>query len=884
MAYENVEFVYPNFCLSPLAGQFGSVNIVADDILRIKNISGPFILDYTLDTPVTDILSIEYAGPRGVALAHDATLGSDLPYFTLERNSSTQCTIREWRINGAASTLDLENTLTISGAGANFYDFNCYDMAVEHYETTFALATTTGTGQIEVTSFDNVEVGDKLLLGPSTDSTNTGATEWVTVTGTDATYVYMDSSKPVYEYAGTNAITYIKGIHLFSDVGQNNDSTKGSLYKLHPYTGAVVTVDDSGLYNNVRASAWSQDYDAVGVMKNNSASLLYVDPNNNYLINRSHICTNIEDDDVTPIQVYDLVFDNTAIYRLQGKVTFRDNSGVKTTTTWGTYNYHTDAVPRYVLNISLSATPDGIILNDQQDTMITAVVRDQFGVGVSGKTVTFSKTGDTGGVGGGWFYTSNPAISDNTTVTSSSGIAYIYYNAGYYDPALPGVDSEEIDVTAETDGGSLFLGDGGAYAGEIFDGISMYMHRKFSLDLVNLTQKPTLSGTYPTEGNDLYTQIFMTQVSGMETTTYLKTLSKFQFPGGHWGPTGPPNDATEKIVQLESESGEVDMDQLGSDVSTDMPVKQDKQISNDLQVSQTFVSRHVSAGHQDNVAINQFKFVQDAIPAFWSEKNPRNTNIFIHLNPYVDDLNSSTLVFKVREVSYEEDTGYQTVIPQTITGDGSGGLNITYNPPTDFHHNAVVYVSIEIYDVATTPNIVLVDYWFIIIPDFKAPYIDNENPAREEEDVALDTNIEFDILDAGEGVDIDTLEFYVNNRRKTPTTTTVLGGYHIEYDPAEDFYYGETVEITVKVDDISDAANTLYDMWRFYVVGSTGPWIDRDSIYPRSCTEGRGSDQTDISVNILAINGTGVDRESIVVHIGGKERDVKIRPIIYRLS
>ena len=327
-------------------------------------------------------------------------------------------------------------------------------------------------------------------------------------------------------------------------------------------------------------------------------------------------------------------------------------------------------------------------------------------------------------------------------------------------------------------------------------------------------------------------------------------------------------------------------DQIGSDLSTDVYMDQDKDQSNDTFISQLYISRHASSGHQDTAAVEQFRFVDLADPDMFSEKNSVTTNIRIRLLPFGFNLNSSTLVFKVREVSYAGDTGYVDVtLLCVITTFGSPiGLDITYNPVNDFHHNAIVYVSIEVYDTAPVPNVILVDYWFKVIPDFRAPYITNENPDREEEEIAVDTNISFDILDAGVGVDISSLELYVNNRAVTPATVTTTSGYSVSYNPPSDFHYGQTVELTVKVSDASASQNQLYDTWRFFCEGSTGPWIDPDSFYPRNCTKGTYKKLTGISANVYAINNTGLDRSSIMVTIGGKDRNVTITPIIYRVD
>jgi len=465
-------------------------------------------------------------------------------------------------------------------------------------------------------------------------------------------------------------------------------------------------------------------------------------------------------------------------------------------------------------------------------------------------------------------------------------LAGITYTTEYYDPTAGGTDFEDRTIKAVTNGGVAGItGDD-----NIWGRSDLLFHKKFTIELdEGIIQKPTLSGSWPTEGSDLYNQLYLTQVSGLENDYYLKCLSKFQFPGGPWTESGPPADTATLVEQILDFESELRLDQVSSGVENEIPVIQDKEQSNDLQISQLYISRHHLSGHQDSASIEQFRFIEDAIPAFWSEKNPVNTNIWIRLRPFAYDLNQSTLVFKVKEVSYAGDTGYIDVtgLCTVTTFDAGGallGLDILYNPVSDFHHNAIVYVSIEVYDTAPTPNIILTDYWFKIIPDYRAPYIDNESPTREEEDVDISTNISFDILDAGVGVDIDSLEFYVNNRYKVPVITTVSGGYHVSYNPSEDFNYGQIVEITVNVADASDYHNRLHDMWRFYCEGSVGPWIDPDSFYPRNCTRGTYRKLVGISANVYGVNDTGIDQSSILVTIGGKERNVIITPIIYRID
>lgn len=878
MAQENVQFSTANMCLSPRsADEFCNINN-STGIFRIVTSLGVTILNATMDTAVSEIQCLEYVGPRSTGGTINQ-MGNKLPFYTLEHISSSQCYIREWWLDGPNAQFKLKNTLNITTSGSNYFD--CYDMAVEHYITSFSGSVTSGTGLIYLNSYYNLlEVGDKLLLGPSGDVTNLYAYEWVNVTYVDGNAISISSTTSgitacQYEYAGGDDISFSKHVYLFSDVGQNNDTSKGALYKLTIASGVVESVGNSGVFSGIRAAAWSSDYQMPGFVK--GTNLYYVEPTN-YLVQKSHALNNIESDKSAVIPIYDLVFNANTIYRLQLKKTLVDDSGTRTTYSWATYNYHQDVINFYTKSIDVETYPDGVVLNDES-VALYCTVRDQYGVGLTGKTMTFSKSsGDTGG-----YFTP----LDGIVYTNSSGVAQISYHTGYYDPTAGGSNTEDIIIKIKTDGASTYTG-----STFVWDGITLPFYKKFSIDLNNITQKPTWSGGMPTIGSDLYTQAYLKQVNDTTEMTnfmYIPSLSKFQFPGGDWSVTGAPINNTTMIAQLANFPAIGMFSQINRQESVDLRFVQLKQQSNSGEISQLYVSKHTSTGHKDTALVDQFQFIQDAIPAFWSLKNAVNTNIWIRLRPYAFSLNQSTVVFEVRELSYAGDTGYVNVTSSCVitTFDAGGGLlgiDILYNPSVDFHYNSIVYVRIAVYDTAPAPNIIVIDYWFKVIADYKMPYITNEFPAREEEDVDVGTSISFDIYDIGVGVDISTLEFFVNNRLEYPTYSGTSDGYHVTYTPDIPFNYGETITVSVKITDLSSIKNTLYDAWRFYCEGSSGPWIDPDSFYPKNCTKGVYRKLTGVSANVYGVDGTGVDYDSILFEVGGKQRNVRITPIIYRID
>ncbi len=863
MAYENVRFNYNNFCIGAMVDTYCSIDTTnANASLQVKTNTGTTQANYNLNPTIiqdVSVNSLEYPGPRGTS-----AYTNYMPFWTLERDSDTQCTIKQWELNASLNRLDLVKTI-VKSTGSGYY-YNCYDMSLEYYQTSLSSAASVGDGVIQVSSTSNISTGDTLYLGLSTNPANMNAFEPVEVTSISGSYLYITATTsgipPFNVYNSGNTVSFVKSIFLFSDA--SSTSGKGSLIKLD-LDGNPLDKQDSGLYYGVRASSFGWAYPGtIGFIK--GTNILYLRLSD-YAIEKSASLINYRADKVTLIDVYDIALTATSLYRLQNRTMRRNDDGTKTDYTWTTYNFHQDGIIQYVDSVTMWSEP-GVVAN-QENTSVKALVRNQYGNAMSGRTVYFSKTsGDSAG---------DYNDPNKQAITNSSGIATIGYTSGWYDPSIPDSCCEAVYLKCYTDGSNILTG-----SQYVWDATELTLYKKFIAYLVYLVQFI----------NSFSASCYLWQIlNTFSSYLYTQNLSKFQFPGGDWVGSSPPTGVTPLITQLRSFSSDGYLEEIDKDFDNVMPIQQWRDVTNNGQLSQTFISRHLSSGHQDTAEIAQFRFIIDALPAFWSEKNSLDTNIWIKLSPYGYSLNQSTLVFRVREVSYAGDTGWVnyagTPYISVSTWDAGGGLlglDITVNPPQDFHHNAMVYVFIEVYDTAPIPNIIVVDYWFRIIQDYKAPYITNENPYREEEGVAIDTNIEFDIMDLGVGVNIDSLEFFVNNRYKVPDVTPISGGYHIFFNPPEDFYYNQTVEISLRISDASDNNNILYDMWRFYTVESEGPWFDPESFVPKICSRGVYRKQNPVAFNVYEINNTGIDESSILVYIGGKERNVRLVPIIYRIS
>jgi hypothetical protein len=338
---------------------------------------------------------------------------------------------------------------------------------------------------------------------------------------------------------------------------------------------------------------------------------------------------------------------------------------------------------------------------------------------------------------------------------------------------------------------------------------------------------------------------------------------------------------------------------------------------NTLGLSQLNLSKHshwvdgvYTSNLTTNVRLDQFVFVEDAVPTFWSSKNPRETDIWIRMRPFAFSLNGDTLRFFIREIWTVDDvyydTGYYDVVERygwppnndriTLTyfdaGGGTLGIEFTYDNPDIYHHTTLVYVHIEIYDTAAEPNYIYTDYWFEIIPDYKPPYLENESPDREEDQVAIDTDIYFEIKDDGEGIDISTLEVFINSRTlynagrlNNPNIVVEkvnLNHYKVTISAPYNLQYNKPYSLGVRVQDLSPNKNILRDSYRFYTRHSEVPWFT--GFDPRLCKRGMPKFK-DVSFIVLGA-GEGVDEQTIRIQVHDKDVTDKsdITPVIYRIS
>ncbi len=905
---ENVHFKYPNFCLGPQDGTFCSIN--QDDattIMRIKNETGGLIADYSLSSNIiNELIHLEYVGPSDITEVMDG-----LTFFTVEKISSSKCIIKRYETRASSNQLNLKQQIVKYTTGLYYYDIRA--AAIENYERTFTLHNPGGINYLEISSSSRIGIGTRLFLGPSTDSDNPGAGESVLVTSVVGTTLYFTPNL-AYQYVIGNKISFYSDTYLISNLGMGGDTSRGTIFKIDSDNGTVNDVNTNKVYRNVDTARWCVPSQTIAAVAGDN--MLFINPYSSYYNWRSMYLNNLEDNNYDTFTIHDVLFEDTAnypIYLLATKKTTRDDSGNRSTEDWGSwYNYIENTLTPYSNSIEIHVEPEAIMIGENDTTTLYVKVIDQFGVGLSGKNVEVSvDSGDLGAV-------LDPL--DGKVTTDINGEASVGYTSG---ETYEGVSI----IKCKTDGSLPATG-------------SQYVWNSIRIfSIITASNYGKLDTVVSGGSGDLQTFAFAAEIS---SEGMMIARSFFTNPGGDWKQGGagtsqvptylpdlivgagegpvytftapdPPNptefdpmpntihqvedfDSEQRLKQLKNYK--VLTESVGGVFNYEEPYSILQQIkeSYDLQISQLKLSTHtywVSGTAYDYLwtytTLDQFIFVQEAVPVFWSEKNPIETNIWLRLRPFAFSLSPSSLKFYVREVWYGGDTGYVDVSSQITTatfdaGGGVLGVEVTYDPSQDFHHNAVVYVFFEIYDTAPSPNRITTNYWFIEIPDYKAPYLENLSPSREQSNVSVDTDIYFEIKDDGAGVDIDSLEITVNSRIIIPTTIVKVSDnyYKVTCTPSTNFFFGKRIEVGVMVDDLSGYNNWLNDRYAFYTVESDDVLFTE--FLPGACKEGL-SRFIDVSFTALG-TGSGVDRDTLRLQVRDKDvtDESNIVPIIYRLG
>lgn len=373
MAFENIQIATGNFTIGLDGSSFFTIDHVQQKLVE-KNSSGGVIFSYFLSTFVSEIYSLEFDGYY---------------LWSLERTGGNGFTVRKWEIDENNLVNIVQQFVFVSDA-VDSYD--TYSMAVEFYSDTLSTTAVAGTNTFDVTSGTVVEIGDDIVIGPSTYAGFEGDFSKTTVINKVGNTLTV-SPVLTSSFNSPDPLSFSRNFYIFSDTSQGSET--GGLYKFASDNGAVQALDMGNLYNTVRAATFFQG----NVLFVRAGEIIWLDPDS-ISIFKSQSIDNLKDDRASYQETFDLAGFSNTIYRLeQSHVSYNVGTQSWETEDWSPlYNYNTSGTVPEVYFVSVKAEPTilhksvaGLPVEDTKSN-IKVVVLDQFRTPVFNRVVDFSTT------------------------------------------------------------------------------------------------------------------------------------------------------------------------------------------------------------------------------------------------------------------------------------------------------------------------------------------------------------------------------------------------------------------------------------------------------------------------------------------------------------
>lgn len=307
-------------------------------------------------------------------------------YWTMERQTNG-VTIKRWEL--ISNILYKRDVFSFSDSFSITYD--SYSFAVDSYNDSLDIQALSGATYITVSDGDVFNIGDTLVLGPSTNGSYIGEYESVVITNKSGDDLTL--SVPLTKSFGSSDKIYtVRYFYLFNKYSPY-DTSKGSLLKYVWNTGILEDFDSSHMFGDVKASCF---YDGrLMFVKGNE--VIFITPSSLSIykyMSIENLDTNRADNvDIEALWVY-----SDVLYTLQNKYVYYDSGeDLWDDEDWGSnYNYVTSSLLPVNFFCELKAEPDIIhaIASPGVPTAtskIVVTVLDQYRIPiVGGVTISFT--------------------------------------------------------------------------------------------------------------------------------------------------------------------------------------------------------------------------------------------------------------------------------------------------------------------------------------------------------------------------------------------------------------------------------------------------------------------------------------------------------------
>lgn len=404
MAYENVRFTAPNMSGDSANSYFYNV---AGGVLYQKNkVTGSIVSIFPPNAPLGTVSSLQFDG---------------IYYWTLERQTGGVL-IRKWEIlNGI-----LYQRSIFSYVSDAMIEYDSYSFSVDNISTTLSAVGYIGSTSISVVDTSEFNVGDSIVLGPSTYTGYLDKIQTNTILSKSATTISL--STPLgYTFDSGDSIYCSRYFYLFNKYAPF-DSSRGSLLRFRVLDGTLSSFSAGSVFGDVVASCFYNG--KIMFVKGNEVISL----NSGSMVVYKHMALdNLGVDRGETISTYALFAHSDILYCLRDRYVYYDGDW----DTWeeevwsSQYNFVSSSLLPVVYFIEVKASPDIIHVVSSpviptSTSNISVSVLDQYRVPLPGKTVSFASTQGT--------------VVPSTGVTDSNGELTAVYNGT--------INEAKVEITA----------------------------------------------------------------------------------------------------------------------------------------------------------------------------------------------------------------------------------------------------------------------------------------------------------------------------------------------------------------------------------------------------------------------------------------------------
>ena len=311
-------------------------------------------------------------------------------YWTLEKQTGG-FTIKKWElVGGILRQRAIFSYTTIPGM-----TFDADSFTVDYYNDVLTSSATLGSSYLEVTDGDNFNIGDTVVLGPSTAGGFSDQYESASISSKVGDTLYL-STPLTKSFSSGDALYATRYFYVFNKYSPY-DNSKGSLLKYKWDTGKLYSYYPSHMFGAVTATCF---YDGrITFVKGNEVILLNTSTLNVF---RHFAIDNLETNRAGIVPIHALWVYSDVLYRLQGKyVFFNEDIEEWDEELWGSvYSYVSGVFPTIFVStvyfVEIKAYPPMIhaiasgITSSTSNIVVTVLNQDR--TPLAGRTVTMTSS------------------------------------------------------------------------------------------------------------------------------------------------------------------------------------------------------------------------------------------------------------------------------------------------------------------------------------------------------------------------------------------------------------------------------------------------------------------------------------------------------------